>query len=212
MSLSCLTTTCSSHQNFGLMLQLLAMNSNQSVGISELARLYCQAFSATRGKKLTKELKKCLVALLQTLERWFRKSYCEFVSLFIRFLNKLKVFYLQTEVDWSFFANLLPDFSVFELKFAIFNIFRGVVNKGIFAAKSHWNQRLDELLLLILGTSHPESFKTGDGKIKWVLVARELCLRIGDIREFKTDKQCKERWLNHLNPYLRRFLFFFSNF
>ena len=85
---------CVPHQNFGFMLQILAMNSNQSIGISELARLYCQAFSATRGKKLTKELKKCLVALLQTLERWFRKSYCEFVSLFIRFLNKLKVFYL----------------------------------------------------------------------------------------------------------------------
>ena len=102
----------------------------------------------------------------------------------------------------------MPDFSVFELKFAIFHIFRSV-NKGLFAVKSQWNQRLDELLLMILGTSYPESLKTGDGKIKWVLVAREICLRIGDIREFKTDKQCKERWLNHLNPYLRRFLYHF---
>ena len=73
---------------------------------------------------------------------------------------------------------------------------------------SQWSQQWDELLIMILGTYYPMVFRPiGQEKVKWTIVARELCRRIDKIGMFKSDKQCKERWLNHLNPYLKRFLY-----
>ena len=105
----------------------------------------------------------------------------------------------------------MPNFSVFDLKFSIFQLIRNEKS----AVKTHWNQNLDELLVLISGTLYPQTLKPIAEKVKWIVVSREFCRRIGDIRFFMTDKQCKERWLNHLNPYLKRFFIrnlYFINF
>ena len=102
----------SSHQKFGFMMQIIAMNSNQDMGILELYRLYCQAFSATRGKKLSKEVKKFLVALLETMEKLIRKSYCEFVSIFARFF-KIKYFFLYRARSIGIFSRICCLISLF---------------------------------------------------------------------------------------------------
>lgn len=37
-------------------------------------------------------------------------------------------------------------------------------------------------------------------KIKWVKIAYEFNKNFEEISKFKSNKQCKERWWNHLNP------------
>ena len=74
--------------------------------------------------------------------------------------------------------------------------------------QSVWTVVLDEFLLLILASNYPMLFSSsGIGRhvnVKWSIVAGELCRKTEDIRMFKTEKQCKERWLNHLNPFLNK--------
>ena len=47
-------------------------------------------------------------------------------------------------------------------------------------------------------------------KISWVAVSKEFNQQIEELRFFKSEKQCKERWFNHLSPFLKKqFLNFF---
>lgn len=97
----------------------------------------------------------------------------------------------------------MPNFSVFELKFSIYQILQAA-KQGNYLLKSYWNRNSDDLLVSIMRNSYPEVFKAMVRNVRWMVIARELCQRLGDIKEFKTGKQCKERWLNHLSPYLKR--------
>ena len=47
-------------------------------------------------------------------------------------------------------------------------------------------------------------------KVSWSDIAFEFNKEVQSIFCLKTDKQCKERWLNHLSPFLNKlhFLFF----
>jgi len=45
--------------------------------------------------------------------------------------------------------------------------------------------------------------------IKWSKVAMDLS-KAARTSSFKTSKQCRERWLNHLNPFLNKY--FHQNF
>lgn len=50
-------------------------------------------------------------------------------------------------------------------------------------------------------------------KVHWMDIALELSKATEGIFNLKTDKQCKERWFNHLSPFLNRYsvkLFLFS--
>ena len=41
-------------------------------------------------------------------------------------------------------------------------------------------------------------------KISWSQVSFEMSKEIQKIYFLKSDKQCKERWFNHLNPFLNK--------
>ena len=43
-------------------------------------------------------------------------------------------------------------------------------------------------------------------KVSWTLVSQEFNKEVQEIRFFKTEKQCKERWFNHLSPSLKKYL------
>ena len=49
-------------------------------------------------------------------------------------------------------------------------------------------------------------------EIFWSKVAQEYNKNIEQIRNFKTGKQCKERWNNHINPVLIKYLIFYLFF
>ena len=56
---------------------------------------------------------------------------------------------------------------------------------------------------------YPACFTTSFGKVSWSKVSFEMSKSIEDIFQFPSDKQCKERWLNHLDPKLKRYYNFF---
>jgi len=41
-------------------------------------------------------------------------------------------------------------------------------------------------------------------KVKWAKISYELNKNTSLSQDFKKDSQCRERWFNHLNPYLNR--------
>ena len=49
------------------------------------------------------------------------------------------------------------------------------------------------------------NLKQNSEKVPWTGIALECSKGIENIFHFKTDKQCKEKWLNHLNPLLNRY-------
>ena len=53
--------------------------------------------------------------------------------------------------------------------------------------------------------NYPAFFSTSIGKISWTRISFEMSKGLQNIFEFPTDRQCKERWFNHLNPQLKKF-------
>lgn len=43
-------------------------------------------------------------------------------------------------------------------------------------------------------------------KISWTLISREFNKLVPELRFHKNDKHCKERWFNHLNPLLKKYV------
>ena len=68
----------------------LQLPNDVSFPLLDLIKFRSLVFSASKAKKRTPELKKCLLAMLKALERLFCKSYYDFVSLFELFLSYLK--------------------------------------------------------------------------------------------------------------------------
>ena len=42
--------------------------------------------------------------------------------------------------------------------------------------------------------------------VSWTLVSKEFNKEVQELRFFRTEKQCKERWFNHLSPVLKKYL------
>jgi len=104
---------------------------------------------------------------------------------------------------------------IFKLKFKLFNYL-----KPGFQTK-YWNAKQDELLrltirlFLILQNEinykflkirnfYPQVFLGSQSKLNWAKISFEISKELENLNLFKTGKQCKERWLNHLNPFLNK--------
>lgn len=88
-----------------------------------------------------------------------------------------------------------------------------------------WSQQQDTLLLQIIKYKMKKqkfiyflfiyslkkkrsSFSTSsNNRYKWYDLAIELNKELNEIESFKTSKECKERWHNHLNPELKKYFF-----
>ena len=62
----------------------------------------------------------------------------------------------------------------------------------------------------IFSKLYPNFFKADihqqSSKISWSKVSFEVSQYIKNYKFFKNAKQCKERWFNHLNPFLNKSL------
>lgn len=67
--------------------------------------------------------------------------------------------------------------------------------------KFNWSQREDEMLLTLVNSSKYTNY----GRIQWELIAKELNkdLHLSD-SFIRLSKHCRERWVNHLNPEMKR--------
>ena len=54
--------------------------------------------------------------------------------------------------------------------------------------------------------------RSGSTNVKWVKISFEMSKNYEEITHFKTNKQCKERWWNHLNPLNDKYFPIFSGF
>jgi len=70
-----------------------------------------------------------------------------------------------------------------------------------------WVSSLDNSLNQVLEEKFKSNALKDNINVKWADVSRDYCRKIGNFNAFKTDKQCKERWMNHLNPQLKKLFF-----
>ena len=52
------------------------------------------------------------------------------------------------------------------------------------------------------GDKFPNSDKPS--KVSWTLISKEFNKEIEQLCFYKTEKQCRERWFNHLSPFLNK--------
>ena len=77
-------------------------------------------------------------------------------------------------------------------------------------SRSQWSDSQKETLSKVMSDVFPH-FLMNDGKVNhwknvsWSKVAYELNKSTISSEEFKTDRQCKECWNNHLNPLLKKY-------
>ena len=111
-------------------------------------------------------------------------------------------------MEWNTLQSLLPKIQLFDIKHELFLML------GIGDHQRCWTLRLDNLLIRIINSLYPRLVGTDglihEANVKWKTVAMDFCRKTGDFNAFKTQKQCKERWLNHLNPHLKRFFGYFT--
>jgi len=63
--------------------------------------------------------------------------------------------------------------------------------------KAPWTQDEDRLLTSIILEKGPK---------KWKEIAFELNKKMEPQKTFRQGKQCRERWINHLDPSINRYL------
>lgn len=63
-------------------------------------------------------------------------------------------------------------------------------------SKAPWTQEEDEVLVQVINDKGPK---------KWKEIAIELNKRLGNLKVFRQGKQCRERWINHLDPAINRY-------
>ena len=68
--------------------------------------------------------------------------------------------------------------------------------------KAPWNQEEDKMLIQIIQDKGPK---------KWKEIAFELNKKMDSSKVFRQGKQCRERWINHLDPAINRFVKFILN-
>ena len=73
---------------------------------------------------------------------------------------------------------------------------------------SKWNIAQDFILIQCIRQLYPEvSFRTQDSafmKIDWSRICFEVNKPTIRPRDFKNSKKCRERWLNHLAPFVNK--------
>jgi hypothetical protein len=100
-------------------------------------------------------------------------------------------------MEWNIIGRLFPKFPVLYLKHQIFLLL------GTGNSRCDWNSTHDAALIQVRADA-----MTKEKMVNWKKISQDFCMKIGDLKDFKTQKQCKERWLNHLNPDLKRFFLF----
>ncbi|KAM3147185.1 hypothetical protein pb186bvf_000901 [Paramecium bursaria] len=123
----------------------------------------------------------------QLKKNWTNEEQSLFVWLIVKFYT-LKPFCLQIVPDsiWEQLSNILRRSLQF-LKQQWQNLQKFTLTQY------PWSQKEDELLIKIINTK-----KINNLQNKWQLIAKELFERKLNI--FRSAKQCRERWINHLNP------------
>jgi len=68
-------------------------------------------------------------------------------------------------------------------------------NKSIY----EWSEEEDEGLIQIIREN------SWNQRIKWSEMAQKLCVLVPNPHKIKTGKECCERFINHLDPALKRY-------
>ena len=95
----------------------------------------------------------------------------------------------QEEDTWEFLGSVFPTKG--------YNLVRKKWMSMLKAnlSKHPWSQREDELLTRVIGTYGTDS--------KWKKIAEEFN-KLSDTSVYRHSKQCRERWINHLDPSIKR--------
>ena len=121
---------------------------------------------------------------------------------FLFFLKKPKQ---KNEKDWNLLSSLFfkkSDPSI--LKFKWFNSLKPSYTQ------SKWTPKQDHHILRLLRQFYPNAFQqeksNTTSNVCWSKMSYELSKITINPSEFKTDKKIKERWNNHLNPCVKKYL------
>ena len=110
----------------------------------------------------------------------------------------------KIEKDWNLISSLLFTHSnAFILKFKWFNYLKPSYTQ------SKWTPQQDHHILRLLRQFYPNLFQREESKdatsnVCWSKISYELSKITINPCEFKTDKKIKERWNNHLNPFVNK--------
>lgn len=95
---------------------------------------------------------------------------------------------MQSEESWKYIASIYPGKKIDQIKTRWHSLYKLSINKA------PWHAIEDELLLSIVKEKGPQH---------WKEIALELSERSG-VGVFRQGKQCRERWINHLDPNVKK--------
>jgi len=111
---------------------------------------------------------------------WLVMNYC--------YLNKL-TYTDMNDKEWEKIAEIFPGRSLEQCKLR----WQSLLKMNL--SKAPWTQEEDEILVQVINDKGPK---------KWKEIAIELNKRLGNLKVFRQGKQCRERWINHLDPQINR--------
>ncbi len=98
----------------------------------------------------------------------------------------------KNDKEWDKVADIFPGRSAEQCKLR----WQSLLKMNL--SKAPWTQEEDEILIQVINDKGPK---------KWKEIAIELNKRLGNLKVFRQGKQCRERWINHLDPTINRYIF-----
>jgi len=111
---------------------------------------------------------------------WLVMNYC--------YLNKLNYIDMNDK-EWDKISEIFPGRNAEQCKLR----WQSLLKMNL--SKAPWTQEEDEILVQVINDKGPK---------KWKEIAIELNKRLGNLKVFRQGKQCRERWINHLDPTINR--------
>lgn len=96
---------------------------------------------------------------------------------------------LQVDKDWDAIGRIFPGKGADQGK----TRWQGLLKTNL--TKAPWTQEEDKALMSIIQEKGPK---------KWKEIASELNKKMAEYKIFRQGKQCRERWINHLDPAINR--------